>query len=122
MRHLGSDSPCRRFAPAAAILVALCATGCGNSGPALYPVTGRITLDDEPIVRQTTAVVLRPIGPKSSELELEPVGKLDFAGNYEVFTGKRKGAPAGRYKVVVTAHDEAAEAADVKKPRSKRPV
>jgi hypothetical protein len=118
MRHPRSISPRRLMAPAAMALVALFATGCGSGGT-FYPVTGKITFDDEPFVRQTTTVVLKPVAGKPNEAGVEPVGKIDFEGNYEVFTGNRKGAPPGRYKVVVTAHDEAG---DLKKARDKRPV
>jgi hypothetical protein len=121
MRHLGPGSLRRLLTLLGVALMPLLAAGCGPSGVTLYPVTGKITFDDEPFVRQTTTVVLKSVAakPDEAEAELEPVGKIDFSGNYEVFTGARKGAPPGRYKVVVTAHDEAV---DLKKARSKRPV
>jgi hypothetical protein len=115
MTHLGSARTLAALAGAA--LMALLTPGCGDSGT-FYPVSGKITFDDEPFVRQTTTVVLKAVGAKGNEAE-EPVGKIDYEGNYEVFTGTRKGAPPGRYKVVVTAHDEFM---DLKKPRPKRPV
>jgi len=94
-------------------------TGCGDSGPTFYPVTGRITFDDQPMVRQTTTVVLKPVAPAPDHIGPEPVGKVDFEGNYTIFTGGRQGAPPGLYKVVVTAHDEHI---DLKQPRPKRPI
>jgi len=119
MRYLGSGSPWRLFAPPAVAFVLLFVTGCGDSGPTLHSVTGKITFDGQPVVRQTTTVVLKPIAPAPDQTGLEPVGKVDFEGNYTVFTGGRKGAPPGRYKVVVTAHDEHI---DLKQPRPKRPI
>ena len=114
MKHLGL--PRTLTGPFALILFSLFVTGCGDSGT-YYPVRGKITFDDEPFVRETTTVVLKPIEGNASEFE--PVGKIDFEGNYEIYTGGRKGAPPGRYKVVVTAHDDSV---DLKKPRPKRPV
>jgi hypothetical protein len=117
MRQFICALPLRLLAFAAAEIVLLGAAGCGGPADTLYPVTGKITFDDEPFVRQTTTVLLKPVEPREGETE-HSVGKIDFEGNYEVFTGKRKGAPPGRYKVLVSAHDEAS---DLKKQRSKRP-
>jgi hypothetical protein len=108
-----------RFFCLAIMFASLFGMGCQDPGRPHYPVSGRITYRGRPIQWQTTTIVLKPMAAKAGPAGLEPVGKVDFEGNYEVYTGQRKGAPSGSYKVVVTAHDTAI---DLKNSREKRPV
>ncbi len=118
MRHFTSGSSLRILAAAFPALILLFGAGCGDSAAPLFPVKGKITFDDEPFVRQSTTVLLSPVEAREDDTE-KSVGKIDYEGSYEVYTGTRKGAPPGRYKVVVSAHDDAA---DLEKKRAKRPA
>lgn len=73
--------------------------GCGQKGPALYPVTGKVTLaDGRPIERAT--VVLHPVGGAGDAVK--PRGTVAADGTFtltSLTTGD--GAPAGEYRVTV---------------------
>jgi len=74
--------------------------GCGSDLPRLYRVAGTVTLDGEPL--KAGHVSLFPDGAGSS-VSLEVPSGIIKDGNYEILSGKRSGATAGPYKVVVTA-------------------
>lgn len=78
-------------------------SGCGDTGPKLVPVSGRITLDGKPLPRG--AVSLR-----TDEHWEQPAGSIDADGRYVIYTQGRAGAPPGRYRVVVFATEAAHDA------------
>jgi hypothetical protein len=84
---------------------ALLALGCGDTSGIgnTVPVSGRITLDGQPLTSPTTVVLFKPEVSRRDTKTLEPIGTVDAHGNYTLFTGSKKGAPPGRYKVIVTA-------------------
>jgi hypothetical protein len=69
----------------------------------LYPVTGKITHNGEPLTVRTTMVLFKPDASRGNASRFEPAGTVDDEGNYTVFTEAREGAPLGWYKVIVTA-------------------
>ncbi len=54
-----------------------CFVGCGETGPKLAPVTGRVTLDGGPL--ENADVFFQPDGSKSPS-----VGRTDANGRYEL--------------------------------------
>jgi len=90
---------------AAAVLVALLASGCGDDSGVgtVYPVHGKIFLNNEPFKASTTVIVFKPNASRGNKTAFDPAGKVDEDGNYTLLTKGRSGAPPGWYKVVVTA-------------------
>jgi hypothetical protein len=86
-----------------AILVIPAVVGCHGDSELLYPVSGRISLDDESFTAATTAVHFKPDAARGNMSRLEPAGMVDGDGTYTLFTNGRRGSPPGWYKVVVTA-------------------
>jgi hypothetical protein len=69
------------------------AAGCGQSGPAVAPVKGRVTLDGRPL--STVDIVFQPMDGK-------PPGtsRTDEDGNYELLYKRGvMGAPTGEHTV-----------------------
>ena len=90
--------------PAAALLLALAAPGCGDDGVGkTYPVRGKVTLDGTPLSAKTGTVLFKPDAARGNASSFEPAGTVDPDGNYTLLTKTRRGAPPGWYKVVVTA-------------------
>ena len=75
-------------------------TGCAK-GPELGDVTGRITLEGEPV--EAAYVTFLPMFPGGMEL----VGKTDADGNYDVqYSATRKGIPPGKYQILLSTLDD----------------
>lgn len=81
-------------------LVLLGSAGCEKPSN-LIPVTGKVTLEGQPLVHGT--VSYRPQGDLTSP---QATGPLDKEGTYRLYTDGQPGAPAGRYRVVVFAYDQ----------------
>jgi hypothetical protein len=77
------------------------AAGCG---PKLAPVSGKVTLDDKPLVNATVIFM-----PDSDQLNPGPgsKAKTDSKGQFslELMTGDTKGAILGKHKVSITAYE-----------------
>src|SRR5262245_8619033 len=86
---------------AGACCLALALAGCGDAGPRLVPVAGRVTVDGQPVKAGTLS--FRPDKAKGNTSLHEPYGEIDAAGNYKLFTNQKEGAPAGWYRVAVMA-------------------
>lgn len=89
-------------------LLALClcilAVGCGQE-VTLYPVSGRILIDGKPLTGVAQgSVSFRADANKGNETMHQPTGTINAAGEYELLTAGKKGAPPGWYKVVVAAY------------------
>jgi hypothetical protein len=82
--------------------------GCGRGS--LCPVSGVVTLEGQPLT--TGFVLYHPDDGQSIPAALLPRGRLDDSGRYELISGERTGAPAGRYRVVVVAQDMTRRAKD----------
>lgn len=99
------------------------ALGCGDTsgvGPT-FPVSGKVTLNNEPVTAKTTIVLFKPDASKGNSSLYEPTGTVDAEGNYKLTTKGKNGAPPGWYKVVVTAREEAAPV-HLNGPKQHRPV
>src|SRR5262249_47603539 len=83
--------------------LALGSAGCGDpSGVGrTVPVAGKVTVDGRPVKAGT--VSFRPDKSKGNTNAHEPYGEIDSEGNYTLFTGTKKGAPVGWYRVAVMA-------------------
>lgn len=77
----------------ACILVCLL-SGCG-SGLALYPVTGTVTVDTEPVEGLIVA-----FGPVTEGVS--GAGRTDAMGKYAITCPQGRGLPAGEYNVSIT--------------------
>ena len=98
-----------RFPPGPALWVfvgALLASGCGSGGN-LLPVSGTVTLDGQPL--KAGDVQFHPEGSQNPSQEM-PIGHIKD-GKYELTTRGKKGAPPGKYKVVVLANQFSDEGA-----------
>jgi hypothetical protein len=77
-------------------------TGCGPKAVSLAPVSGKITVDNQPVTAgQVTLVPLGDTGKMAGKSNLS-AGTIDSSGVYTIYTDGRSGAPLGKYKVTVT--------------------
>ena len=93
------------------VLICALSMGCGDKIPPLFSVTGKITYNGRPVPGAT--VMFFPdvkVGAKAKKGDgnqtapNRPAGKSDDEGNYELFwSDDHEGAPAGKYKVAVSA-------------------
>jgi len=74
--------------------------GCGKSEP-LYPVSGKVMHGKEPLTGGQ--VTFFPDASKGNTSKHSPTGKIGSDGTYTLTTDGKAGAPAGHYKVTVTA-------------------
>jgi hypothetical protein len=89
---------------AAALLFLVLVAGCDRSGVGVtYPVRGKMTLDGQPLVAESTTILFKPDAAKGNTSPFEPIGTVDADGYYTLSTKGKIGAPPGWYKVVVTA-------------------
>lgn len=91
----------RRAALVTGVLLSLFAlVGCGQKGPVLYPVTGKITgSDGKPLERAT--VVFHPVGTVGPNA-VKPRGTVGADGTFTLTSHTSgDGAPAGEYRVTV---------------------
>lgn len=75
--------------------------GGGEQGPKLSAVNGTVTLDGAPL--RGAGVTFHPDTGKGNKAEYLPAGVADEKGKYKLITATKDGAPAGWYKVVITA-------------------
>jgi len=102
---------------------ALLAVGCRGGDSSLgtiFPVSGKITLDNRPLTAQSTVVLFKPDAAKGNTSSLEPAGTVNPRGSYTLLTKGRKGAPPGWYRVAVTATELGSDKPTG--PRHRRPV
>lgn len=79
------------------LLLMLFLAGCGG-GPPLYPVSGTVTLHGK--AQEGADVRFQPVGDTPGN---GGMGITDEAGSFEIVAAnKRKGLPAGTYKVVIS--------------------
>jgi hypothetical protein len=83
----------RSTAAAAVAWVILAVVGCGKSGPPLYPVKGKVTIDGKPATEG--GVVFHSVDNPMVQL----IGNISSNGDYAIVSKKELGAPAGHYKV-----------------------
>lgn len=91
--------PHKRFGPVVLCALAVVALGCGKDAnlPPLVPVTGTVTLNDQPLASATVEFI--PIGKTRGS---GATGYTDDQGKYELVTRRGdRGTPVGEYRVVV---------------------
>jgi len=109
----------RRLAALALLFFLSLGSGCGGGGKT-YPVSGKVTVNGQPLVAKSAIVVFKPDASKGNTTPHEPTAQVDSSGNYSLSTKNQRGAPPGWYKVLVTAVDTGAPPATKKLTR--RPV
>ena len=86
-----------------AVMISLTAAGCGSSVPTtnlkVTPVKGKVTMGEQPLPEATVMLVLQGEPPANY---LGSAGTTDAQGSFEIMTGTQKGAPAGKYTVIVS--------------------
>lgn len=75
------------------IFMAAVSTGCGSSGPKLYPASGTVTYEGKPVDGAT--VMFTPQGGRPS------IGTTDAAGKFTISTNGKPGAAPGAYTVSI---------------------
>ncbi|HET6572494.1 MAG TPA: hypothetical protein VFG68_02750 [Fimbriiglobus sp.] len=95
--------------------LALLAASCGDSGPTLYPVNGKVLVNGQPA--EGAMVVLHPADPKAPK----PSGTAGPDGSFTLFTHPHgDGSPAGDYAVIVTWYPP--DSRGVENPKSLLPA
>lgn len=93
----------RPLAILAAAALWLSAVGCGPSVPTtnlkVTPVKGTVTLGGQALPEAQVMFVMQ--GPPPADY-LGSAATTDAQGNFEIMTGTQKGAPAGKYTVIVS--------------------
>jgi len=74
--------------------------GCGSGGSKLVPVSGKVTVNGQPLT--SGWVNFRPDKAKGNTFGGEPIGEVTN-GEYTIQTKGKPGAPLGAYKVLVSA-------------------
>lgn len=82
-------------------LTLLSLTGCGESGPSLTSVSGKVTVDDVPWTKGAVRFV--PDKSKGNTGINEATGTIGADGSYTLSTVNKSGAPTGWYKVSVSS-------------------
>jgi hypothetical protein len=83
-----------------ALLACLALTGCGGGGPAIAPVTGVVTLNDEPLADALVTTQPTTDGPGSvARTATDGTFTLRLVGD------DRAGAVVGRHRVVISKGD-----------------
>src|SRR5205823_1414977 len=77
--------------------------GCGDGIGTRYPVEARVLVDGEPLTGMTGKVIFVPDKDKGNKTPVNAGGDIDAEGRYKLSTKGKPGAPAGWYKVVVSA-------------------
>lgn len=95
-------------------LLSLLVASCGDGGPKLYPVSGKVEFNGQPAEGAT--VVLHPTDPNSPK----PSGTVGADGSFTLQTHPYgEGAPAGDYAVIITWYPP--NSRGVENPKSKLP-
>jgi len=91
-----------RFLPLMALAGLILSSGCSSSAT-LAPVSGKVTVDGNPLTKGT--VIYRPDKTKGNNTGDEPIGEINAEGVYTLQTRGKPGAPLGWYKVTVSVTD-----------------
>jgi hypothetical protein len=92
------------------LFAVLAFSGCG--GPPLYPVSGKVLVDGEPLAKGF--VVFHPDDDRPMAGADLPRGELNQEGVYELHSGEKVGAPPGKYRIVIVAQDLNTRAPDAR--------
>ncbi len=83
---------------AASVLVL---SGCGGDQKNAATVSGKVTVDSQPMTKGSVRFV--PDKAKGNTGSAEPVGQIAESGQYELTTNGKPGAPLGWYTVTVAS-------------------
>jgi hypothetical protein len=88
-----------------ALLLALPLAGCGKGGPKAVPVSGRVTLDGQPLAN--AVVTFTPSSPDPNVKPIpEATGRTDAQGNYTLqLDNRHHGCVPGSHRVRVSVFD-----------------
>ncbi len=81
------------------MLLTAAIVGCGESGPTLYPVIGKVTIDGQPA--KEGGVVFHDESNRMRQF----VGGISPDGTYKIMHNRELGAPPGKYRVTVFVTD-----------------
>ncbi len=102
MRALRTSSCLKRtpiLLAAAVMCMAMCA--CGQSRPRTEQASGQVLVNERPIAN--AVVIFHPVNANADAVR--PTGRTDEQGRFKLSTNKDgDGAPAGEYKVTITAY------------------
>ena len=86
----------------ACVAAAVGVAGCGDDGPRLVPVHGRVTLDGKPLAGKTVRFVPDPGTPgQGAGATTDAEGSYTLLATRSGATRDLPGTPAGTYRVVV---------------------
>lgn len=105
-------TPASRVLYLIALIVAV-SMGCEQKvAETLFPVTGQIKLDGQPL--NSGSLTLRPDG--LDQHWQQPTGMIEAGGHFVVYTNGRAGAPPGTYRVIVFVTETTATEAGAARP------
>src|SRR5262249_43078254 len=112
-------SPMRSFSSLILLPSSLCLlAGCGEAGPKIYPLRGKVVLADGDVKQLADSHVEFVL---ESDSAVRADGRIGRDGGFEVQSqheGKlRKGAPEGTYRARIILSDEYAGSAGKRRPR-----
>jgi hypothetical protein len=102
------------------VLTCLClVAGCGGKqGASMSPVSGKVTVDGQPVTSGQVTFIPDVVAKEASSTQTPGLstGQIGSDGSYKISTAGKNGAPLGQYKVTVTP--SMVPAADAKGPPS----
>ncbi len=99
-----APAPPWRLALSAVLLICFVPSCSDSSGVGkTFPVSGSVILGDKPLAAESAVVLFKPDASKGNSSPFEPTGNVDREGRYNLSTKRKRGAPPGWYKVIVTA-------------------
>ena len=84
------------------------ASGCGKNLPPMSPVSGKVTVNGQPLTAGQVALIPDVGIPTQENTKDQPptvglsAGTIGSDGTYKIFTAGKEGAPAGKYRASVT--------------------
>jgi hypothetical protein len=95
-----------------ALVCAACLAGCGGEPFKTVSVSGKVTLEGEPLSLAT--VTFRPVAPGPNGLAPTSYGKTDESGEFslKLISNDSNGAVVGKHRVEITVKSAAAEEAE----------
>ena len=97
----------RRLALGVVVCLGL-ASGCGKNLPPMSPVSGKVTVNGQPLTAGQVALIPDVGIPTQENTKDQPptvglsAGIIGSDGTYKISTAGKEGAPAGKYRVTVT--------------------
>jgi hypothetical protein len=87
------------------------ALGCGQKDVPLAPVSGKVTVDGQPLTSGSVSLIPDvPLGNEGAQQASKRQtgglsgGTIGSDGTYKIYTAGKEGAPLGKYKVRIIPH------------------